>query len=339
MNKILTIAIPAYNMERYLHKCLDSLIIDDISLLEEVEVIVINDGSKDTTSKIAHEFQNKYPTIFRVIDKENGNYGSCLNRAFKEAHGLYFKTLDADDWFDKENFQKYISVLKKNTSLDAIFTPFSYNYVDGRPNRKRTFNGAIFNEITQIDINDFVQNSWPYGIHSLTVKSDILKEHVEQQTGISYTDIEFCLYSAPYINNVMYVDVDLYQYSIGRDGQTVSFSSYLKNFGNVIRILNRWKENVEKGIVVIDNKQEYIIKLLFPVFYKISLCYKERNTQEFAFFLSFDNFLSSASSSLFSYVNGFTIKGFHYVKIWRYLKVNYTKYPLKFIFDYYKSKL
>lgn len=339
MNKILTVAIPAYNMEKYLHKCLDSLIIDDISLLEEVEVIVINDGSKDSTSKIAHEYQNKYPKIFRVIDKENGNYGSCLNRAFKEAHGLYFKTLDADDWFDKENFQKYIAVLKKNTNLDAIFTPFSYNYVDGRPKNIRTFTGAHFNEITQININDFVQNNWPYGIHSLTVKSDILKEHVEQQTGISYTDIEYCLYSAPYLKKVMYVDVDLYQYSLGRDGQTVAFSSYLKNISNIVLILRRWKDNVEKKNIIIDDKQMYIIKLLFPVFYKISLCYMKRNTEEYAFFRDFDKWLLLVSPTLSSFINSLTIKGFHYVKIWRCLKVDYTKYPLRFLFDYYKSKI
>lgn len=86
-------------MEKYLRRCLDSLIIDEDGM-KQLEVLVINDGSKDSSSQIAHEYQDKYPDTFRVIDKENGNYGSCINRGLKEATGKYVKVLDADDWFD-----------------------------------------------------------------------------------------------------------------------------------------------------------------------------------------------------------------------------------------------
>ena len=77
-NKILTVIVPSYNMEAYLPKCLGSLIIDDKELLRKLEVIVVNDGSKDRTSEIAHKFETKYPGVFRVIDKKNGHYGSCI---------------------------------------------------------------------------------------------------------------------------------------------------------------------------------------------------------------------------------------------------------------------
>ena len=72
MQKILTIIIPTYNMEKYLHKCLNSLIVSDKSL-EKLEVLIVNDGSKDSSSQIAHEYESKFPKTFRVIDKENGN--------------------------------------------------------------------------------------------------------------------------------------------------------------------------------------------------------------------------------------------------------------------------
>ena len=94
-------------MEPYLRHCLDSLIID--KGMDELEVFVINDGSKDRSSKIAREYQDKYPNTFYVIDKVNGNYGSCINRGLKEATGKYIKVLDADDCFNARALQDVFS--------------------------------------------------------------------------------------------------------------------------------------------------------------------------------------------------------------------------------------
>ena len=102
MEKVLTIVIPAYNMEKFLPYCLDSLLIGQGT--EDVEVLVVNDGSADRTSAIAHGYEERYPEVFRVIDKENGNYGSCVNRGLKEATGKYVKILDADDSFEDGAF-------------------------------------------------------------------------------------------------------------------------------------------------------------------------------------------------------------------------------------------
>ena len=129
MNKILTVVIPTYNMEKYLRKCLNSLIIDDKDLLKSLEVLVINDGSQDSSSVIAHEYEQSYPEIFRVIDKENGNYGSCINRGLREATGKYIKILDADDSFDTKNF----SVLLKNmASIDVDMFISDFSVVSGK---------------------------------------------------------------------------------------------------------------------------------------------------------------------------------------------------------------
>ena len=75
MKKLLSIIVPSYNMGAYLPKCLGSLIIEDKELLQKLDIIVVNDGSKDRTSEIANEFEAKYPGVFRVIDKANGHYG------------------------------------------------------------------------------------------------------------------------------------------------------------------------------------------------------------------------------------------------------------------------
>ena len=122
-NKILSIIIPTYNMEKYLRKCLDSLIVSD-EKMQMLEVLVINDGSRDSSSLIAHEYEAKYPLTIRVVDKENGNYGSCINRGLKEATGKYVKVLDADDYFDTISFEQFI-ILLASTDADLVISDYS----------------------------------------------------------------------------------------------------------------------------------------------------------------------------------------------------------------------
>lgn len=112
MEKLITIIIPTYNMERYLAKCLDTLVISDENM-GLLEVLVVNDGSKDASGRIAHWYEGKYPATFRVIDKENGNYGSCVNKGLQEAKGKYVKVLDADATFAREEFNGYVDFLKE----------------------------------------------------------------------------------------------------------------------------------------------------------------------------------------------------------------------------------
>ena len=122
MDKILTLVIPSYNMEAYLPYCLDSLLVK--ANLGCLEVLVVNDGSRDRTSEIAHAYEKSWPDVLRVIDKENGNYGSCVNRGLKEARGKYIKILDADDSFDTANFEKYLAFLQM-TDADLVISDFA----------------------------------------------------------------------------------------------------------------------------------------------------------------------------------------------------------------------
>lgn len=127
MNKILSIIIPTYNMERYLEKCLSSLLIDG---LERVEVIVVNDGSKDRSLDIAQSFASKYPESFVIIDKDNGNYGSCINAGLYKATGKYVKVLDADDYFDTDNFAQMLALLEE-LDVDLFLADYTRVYDEG----------------------------------------------------------------------------------------------------------------------------------------------------------------------------------------------------------------
>ena len=134
MDKILTIIIPTYNMSEYLDTCLKSLIIESNLL----EVLIINDGSKDNSLDIAKKYEKKYPHIFRTIDKPNGNYGSCINRGLKEATGKYVKVLDADDKFNTDNLMNLVEIAQE-TNVDAFITDFSKSHVNGKEDHV-TFN-------------------------------------------------------------------------------------------------------------------------------------------------------------------------------------------------------
>ena len=97
-------------MENYLESCLNSLLTDNMAL---IEVLVINDGSKDSSYDIAHRYETKNPVVFVVIDKGNGNYGACVNVGLRRATGKYIKVLDADDCFNTRVFEAYLNDMKK----------------------------------------------------------------------------------------------------------------------------------------------------------------------------------------------------------------------------------
>lgn len=231
-NKILTVVIPTYNMEKYLRKCLDSLIIPDEKLFETLEVLVVNDGSKDSSSVIAHEYQSRYPEVFRVIDKDNGNYGSCVNRGLKEATGKFIKILDADDRFKNKCFYEYLHKLQKINS-DLVINDCDVLSVNGKKleefsfNLPETQNGELRIPIT-------IQ------MHCVAYKIRKLKDiNYSQTEGISYTDQEWIFMPMTTVKSVSYIKIPLYDYFVGREGRTMNPKVYLQNFGQEIIIIKR----------------------------------------------------------------------------------------------------
>jgi len=127
MNKVLTVSIAAYNVEKFIKKTLESLLVKGIEILE---VLVEDDGGTDDTARIVKEYENKYPGIIKFVHKENGGYGSTINKSIELAKGKYFKQLDGDDWYDSENFEKLLELLK-NIDTDAVYTPYK-KYFENR---------------------------------------------------------------------------------------------------------------------------------------------------------------------------------------------------------------
>ncbi len=238
MDKLLTIVIPTYNMQDYLYRCLDSLIFCDAALMNQLDVLVINDGSKDNSSVIAHEYEAKYPNTFRVIDKENGNYGSCVNRGLKEATGKYIKVLDADDWYDTKNFEKYLQFLSA-VDVDLIITDFDYVYSDSSVKKSHKYD--IPEGIWRIsDLGDKLYDMW---MHAVTYRRAILEGlNYHQTEGISYTDQEWIFLPMSRVKSLCGYPHVVYKYLVGREGQSVDPKVFAKNISQEIR---SWKTQLE----------------------------------------------------------------------------------------------
>lgn len=261
MNKLISIIIPTYNMEKYLRKCLGTLIVSEENM-KQLEVLVVNDGSKDFSSQIAHEYENRYPQTFRVIDKDNGNYGSCVNRGLKEASGKYVKVLDADDYFDSQVFGTFIKYLQ-SANVDLIIS--DYHIVDP--------NGAILESYSfPLPINEvFSLKQLPKETimwlwhHGITYKKSILCQMDYHQTeGISYTDDEWIFKPMTQVQHISYFPYYLYNYLMGRDGQTFDPKVLNRDFDKrfvVLRSMLSFYSDVRSGIS--KETDNYLIYKLF----------------------------------------------------------------------------
>lgn len=212
-----------------MERCLQSLVIAQ-EQMEVLEVLVLNDGSKDRSSEIGHSFQDQYPNTFRVIDKENGNYGSCVNRGLKEAKGKYIKVLDADDWFDTTVFSNYLEFLA-SVDVDAVVSDFVEVNEQGEITKQHTY--AIPQGIWKLSDLPQCQDMW---MHAIAYKTDNLRAIGYTQTeGISYTDQEWIFWPMVTVKSVVGFSGILYQYLVGRQGQTVDVAVKAKNIWQEIK--------------------------------------------------------------------------------------------------------
>ena len=234
MDKVLSIIIPTYNMEKYLDKCLTSLIIKDKELMKLLEVLVVIDGARDRSSEIAHIYQEKYPMTFRVIDKENGNYGSCINCGLKKLSGKYVKILDADDSFNPIHFEYYLRLLI-SIDVDLIISDFVYKNELDEDGLLRTRSLEVskvlyFNDV----LDDFNQNL--ISMHELTYNKRVFDGLDYHQTeGISYTDLEWCFIPMSNVQTIYYINKVVYRYLTGRSGQTVDPAVLIKSLPHKIK--------------------------------------------------------------------------------------------------------
>lgn len=236
MYKVLSVIVPSYNMELLLPKGIDSLLCAELCR-DRIQIIIVNDGSKDRTSEIAHSYQSTYPETVVVIDKENGNYGSCINAALPVANGRFVKIMDADDWYESDNMSEYIKFLEDNSSSDVVFNDF--DFVDGVGNVKKIARFTCLSKRSNASISSlpdcFCKD---VEMQAVAYNVNVFKGLGYHQTeGISYTDQEWMFQPMSRVCTYSYFPKVVYKYYVGREGQTISRDAILRNRWMVIRIV------------------------------------------------------------------------------------------------------
>ena len=227
MNKLLTIIIPSYNVDKYLNDILPTYISEKLD--GKIEVIVVSDGSKDNTVKIATDFEQEYPNTFKVVDKENGGHGSTINAGIKIATGLYTKVVDGDDWVDTEKLEQLIDFIESNQgNYDVILNPHVRIYEGSDKTEIISTDKIKVNTEYKIDdvINDIERI---YQLHGINIKTEILRKIPAITENCFYVDQQYVVYPLKYINNIIYLDLPVYQYRIGTSEQSMSMKNQQKN--------------------------------------------------------------------------------------------------------------
>ena len=261
--KVLTIAIPVYNTENYIKRCLDSIIIDEI--INDIEIILVNDGSKDNSIDILNSYKNKYKESIIVIDKENGGHGSTINAALEKATGKYFRVLDSDDWFNSQDFETFVKLLKKE-DVDLVITNYRKEHVYNNLSEKICWKKLEENKIYEFDkINlDLLEKEY-FVMANSTYKTEILKKsNLKLLEKTFYVDMQYNIMPIKNLKTFKFIKLDIYRYYIGRPEQSMNLDNFVKNRTSHEKVMKflveYYNENYEK---LSKNKEEYIRIILY----------------------------------------------------------------------------
>ena len=248
--KLLTVTVPCYNSAAYMRHAIDPL----LTAGDEIEVLIIDDGSTDDTGKIADEYEARYPSIVRVIHQENGGHGEGINQGIRNARGLYFKTLDSDDRFDPDCLKGFLSMLREHTEEGTQADLVINDYVYDRPGKQAVYRirySRMFPArklVTWQEAGRFLMSN-QFMIHAICYRTEVLREMgLSLPKHVFYEDNLYIYQPLPHTRRILYDPSPLYGYFIGRADQSTSDEVILKRLDNVTMIAETmccsytWKE-------------------------------------------------------------------------------------------------
>lgn len=259
--KYITFAIPCYNSQDYMKRCIESLLVGG----EDVEIIIVDDGSTDATGEIADYYEKNYPNIVRTVHKENGGHGSGVNKGLEMARGIFFKVVDSDDWLDREAYCRLLHRVKrfcamKETGLiseipDLFVCNYIYDHLDEGTYHTIHYRN-VFPTEELCDWNDIgrFHTSQYLIMHALMFRTNVLKAAaVVLPEHTFYVDNIFAYKPLPYVRQIYYMDIDLYHYYIGRTDQSVNEKVLMSRIDQQIKVT----EIVLKCVDLNEVREEY----------------------------------------------------------------------------------
>ena len=255
--KLISFIIPCFNSESYMEHAINSILVAK----DDIELIIVNDGSKDGTLKIARKYEKNYPKVVKVIDKENGGHGSGVNAGLASATGKYFKVVDSDDWVDEKSLKEVIKTLKK-IDVDMLIVNYVYEK-ENNPKEMGYCNIIPENKIfTWEEVGKFKISQYLL-MHSAIYKTSILKEvKLELPEHTFYVDNIFVYYPLPSIKTMYYLNVPFYRYFIGRSDQSVNESVMVSRVDQQIKVTKMMIDFFDPLKIEPKSLQAYLIHYL-----------------------------------------------------------------------------
>lgn len=261
--KLLSIIVPCYNSEDYINHCIDSLLLGG----NEVEILIVNDGSTDRTAEIAERYMSNYPEIIRCIHQENGGHGAAVTTGIENATGKYIKVVDSDDWVTEAAYREVLYMLHNfstNNSPDMVITNFVYEKV-GKKHKKVMQYKNVFptNKVfTWAETGHFSKEQYML-MHSIIYKTEVLKNSpLQLPTHTFYVDNLYAYIPLLSVQSIFYIDVDFYHYYIGRKDQSVQENIMIERIDQQVLVNKMMVTAIDINTIESQNKKAYMLNYL-----------------------------------------------------------------------------
>ena len=280
--KILSVAIPSYNSQDYMRKCVESLLPGG----NDIEIIIVNDGSKDRTGEIAEEYAAKYPGIVKAVHQENGGHGEAVNTGLKNATGLYFKVVDSDDWVDERTLPKMIETLKKLVAgpdtVDAVISNFVYDKIGAKHKKVMQYRKYMPTETTfeWKDLKKMRTGKYIL-MHSIIYRTNLLREcGLELPKHTFYVDNLFVFQPLPSVKKMYYMDELFYHYYIGREDQSVNEQVMIGRIDQQLKVNKLMIDSFANVKGINKNCRRYMLSYLDIIMTVSSMLLLKSGTEE-----------------------------------------------------------
>lgn len=262
--KLLSVTVPCYNSQEYMRHCIETLLPGG----EEIEILVVDDGSTDGTAAIADEFQERYPAIVRAIHQENAGHGGAVMKGLENATGLYFKVVDSDDWVDPQVLKDLLKLLRRfkqtNQLVDMVVSDFVYDKVGARHKKVMRYPRAIPKDrvLHWEDVGNFPKGHYLL-MHSVIYRTQVLRDcGLDLPLHTFYVDNLFVYVPMTQVKTLYYVDRVFYHYFIGREDQSVQEAVMIRRINQQLKVNWLMFQQVDLDQVENQRLRRYLLNYL-----------------------------------------------------------------------------
>ena len=327
--KTLTFLVPCYNVAGCVRHCIESMLVDRV--LDDIEILLVNDGSKDNTLEVLREYEGRFPDVVRVVDKKNGGWGTAINLGIGEAKGKYVKEVDADDWVSSENLPEYIAFLKEN-DIDYIATDYTEYFKAEDKHIRHSYHKDIYNN--KMSLNDFWEHhpsAWDFPIHAITYRTEMLRNCGLKVGDRYYGDIEYNLYPLPYVQTICVLPMNVTVYFRGSDEQSTSTAGYAKHYKDYAAMsqrITRFYLNIPASLhpnlrhFIEDTVRGTIARTYHLMMSPLYAGKAEGIKEELK---NYDSWLKGTDKGLYRHCGRQRKHGIAYIRLWRITGINLMK--------------